>query len=173
MHSTGEQPSAAQTAGRADSADERKETVHNNHGKHISTVHSTPARSIRLRGGGGESQEHLDALTTLSENNSATFTRIMRKAFVMMYNAGDNDISDIFDRWSLIGINQQIDDDEVADAAWQTYGVRITWSDDDDAEADEDAYSYADYETEDDTYYDANESWDEWSEGDVYIGALT
>lgn len=174
VHSTGEQPSTAQTAGRDDNAGERKEAINNKHDKHISTIHTTPARSIRLRGGGSESQEELDALETLSHNGGALFRRIVRKTLVMMYNES-TDMADILDRYSLINVNSEVRDEDVSMSVWQSYGPKIIWKSDEHEEdySEADAYSHEDYETEDDTYYDANESWNEWAEGDVYIGALT
>ena len=163
VHNTNKQSSIAR-ADASHGASTGGETINCNTGKSISTIIAASNKSMRLRGGGGESQEHLEALTTLSENGSATFKRIVRKTFVMAYNEGLN-MSDLFDTYSLTNINEEIHDDEVTDSAWDSYGARLTWAGDDETEADEDSYSEAD---DGDEYYDA----DEWTEGEVFIGTL-
>ena len=47
---------------------------------------TSAVKLVRLRGGGGESQAQVNALVVLSREGNALFTRLVRKAFVMLYN---------------------------------------------------------------------------------------
>jgi hypothetical protein len=78
---------------------------------------------MRLRGSGGESQEELDALETLSHNGGATFKRILRKLLLMTYHE-DISITEALDNNSLQKINTEIDDDDVSDEVWHTILAR-------------------------------------------------
>ena len=139
--------------------------IYTNQTDNIPTCNAT--KSMRLRGAGGESQEQLDAMITLSEDGRALFKRLVRKALVMTYNEGIS-LTDVLNNFSLTNINTGIEDDEVNDLAWQSYNPHISWADDDEEEEyeeDEDEYE----DDDGDVYYDA----DEWSEGDTLVGALS
>ena len=71
----------------------------------------------------------------------------------------------ILDNFSLIDINAEIEDGEIIDSVWQSYNLQISWADKDDEDENEDEYE----DDDNDYYYDA----DEWSEGDILVGALT
>ena len=138
------------------------------------TSTTIPAKSLptsmRLRGGNGESDVQLKALVDLSCDGNALFKRLIRKCLLLTYNEGRS-ISDILDTYSLTGINEEIDDVQVTDATWYTYGATLSWADVYEYWNDEIENNYEDeYEDDDDdVYYDA----DEWSEGDILVGALT
>jgi hypothetical protein len=128
------------------------------------------ATTMRLRGSGGESQEELDALETLSHNGGATFKRILRKLLLWTYHE-EISITEALDNNSLQKINSEIDDDDVGDDVWYTYGADIIWAeeDDDDQQYNE-SEDYDDDDDDDDEYYDAGES--EWAEGQILVGSL-
>ena len=109
---------------------------------------------MRLRGSGDESQEELDALETLSGNGCATFKRIMRKLMLITYKDGTT-CTEVLDNYTLQEINAEIDDDEVGEEVWDSYGANITYDDDDDQQYYE-SKDYDDDDDDDDEYCDAS-----------------
>jgi hypothetical protein len=129
------------------------------------TFKKATTKAMRLRGSGGETQEELDALETLSQNGCATFKSVMRKLIVMTYNEGIG-ITDVLDNYTLQKINAEVNDEEVGDAVWDSYGAYLCWAEDDDD--DQQYYESENDDDDDDEYYDA----DEWSEGQILVGSL-
>jgi hypothetical protein len=83
----------------------------------------------------------------------------------------DISITEALDNNSLQKINTEIDDDDVGDEVWHTYGADITWAEEDDD--DQQYFESDDYDDDEDDdgdkeYYDA----DEWSEGQILVGSL-
>jgi hypothetical protein len=131
------------------------------------TFKQATTKAMHLRGSGGEIQEELDALETLSGNGCATFKRVMRKLMLITYNDGTT-FTEVLDNHTLQEINAQIDDDEVGEEVWDSYGANITWADNDDDQQYSESEDYDDDDDGDDEYYDA----DEWSEGQILVGSL-
>ena len=132
------------------------------------TFKEATTKSMRLRGAGDESQEELDALETLSGNGCATFKRVMRKLMLVTYKDGTS-ITEVLDNYTLRQINAEIDDEEVGEEVWDSYGANITWAEDDDD--DQQYYESKDYDDDDDDddeYCDASE----WAEGQILVGSI-
>ena len=130
------------------------------------TTMTSAVKLVRLRGGGGESRAQVNALVELSRDGNALFTRLVRKAFVMLYNEERSSLSDILDLNTLTDINLTVTDEEVSDDAWASYECKISWGEDYEDDGYEDGYEY------DEQYYDCYEDTVDWEENDTHVGMI-
>ena len=94
------------------------------------------------------------ALETLSHNGGATFKRILRKLLLWTYHE-EISITEALDNNSLQKINLEIDDDDVGDDVWYTYGADIIWAEEDDGDQQYNESEDYDDDDDDDEYHDA------------------
>ena len=127
---------------------------------------TSAVKLVRLRGGGGESQAQMNALVELSREGNALFTRLVRKAFVMLYNEERSSLSDILDLNTLTDINLTVTDEEVSDDAWASYECKISWGEDYEDDGYDDSYE------DDEQYYDCYEDTVDWEENDTHVGMI-